>query len=650
MRAPRILVVDDQPESVQFFALLLPLYLPGAEILSAGQGARGLALARERRPDLIVLDVKMPDLDGYQVCERLKADPVTADIPVLMVSGVLIGAKNRVRGFETGADGYLCKPFEPLEFVAHVKSLLRMKRAADDLHQTVAAQNGSLRESEGKFRTLFDGSPDAVFVADAAGCILDANPAACALHERTREQLAGSNVFELIPEEHREAARREFAGWFEGAAGSFEGFSLAAGQRHIPVQIRGRRIQLEGRPAVILQVRDMTEHRKLEEQLRQVQKIDALGRMAGGIAHDFNNLLTSILGFGNILLRQLGPGHAAAGEVREIISAGEKGADLIRHLLAFSRKQTLDKQPVDLNLVILDMERLLRRTLGEDVELVSELASQLEIVMADPIQISQVIMNLAINARDAMPGGGRLVLRTGNTVLDESARRQSIEARPGRYVCLTVQDTGCGISDEIRNSLFEPFVTSKEKGKGTGLGLATVYGIVKQCGGHIGLDTAPGRGTEFRIFLPAAAQPAGSPAARKEGEMPRGTETVLLAEDEDKVRELTARVLRSLGYQVLPAAHGAEALERYGQYPGTLHLVITDVVMPHMGGVALISHLRHLRRDFRVLYITGFSDHMAVKEQLAHEEAELLKKPFLPAGLATRVREVLDRPAAPPAA
>ncbi len=386
-----------------------------------------------------------------------------------------------------------------------------------------------------------------------------------------------------------------------------------------------------------------TQQRRLEEQLLQAQKMEGIGRLAGGIAHDFNNLLTAILGYAELMESQLGDDEGLKSELREIRSAGERAAALTRQLLAFSRRQVMQPRTLDLNDVVSDVGKLLARLIGEDVTLVTRLEPALGSVEADPGQLEQVLMNLAVNARDAMPKGGTLTFETANAVLDADFAAVHPGAVPGAYVVLTVTDGGSGMTEEVRRHVFEPFFTTKEKGKGTGLGLATAYGIVKQSGGYITVDSEAGRGATFRIYLPRVEGTATTSERTKSPSLsPTGTETILLVEDEVGVRNLSASVLKTQGYVVLEAASGDTALEVARSQPGPIQLVVTDVVMPGMSGRELWERLRILRPDARVLFMSGYTDDVIAQHGVLEPGIAFLQKPFTPFGLAGKVREVLD--------
>jgi len=388
--------------------------------------------------------------------------------------------------------------------------------------------------------------------------------------------------------------------------------------------------------------RDVTEQRHLEEQFRQSQKMEAVGQLAGGIAHDFNNLLTAILGNTQLLLRELPPGDSKRGDVEEIRKASERAASLTRQLLAYSRRQMLQPEVLDLNVVVAEMDKMLRRLIGEHIALVAVLAPDLGRVRADPNQIEQVIVNLAVNARDAMPDGGKLTVETANVDLDDAFAQAHLGSVPGSYALLAVTDTGAGMDATVRAHLFEPFFTTKEVGKGTGLGLATVYGIVKQSGGYISVYSEPGRGSSFKIYLPRIATPADAPPGpQKSGPAP-GSETVLVVEDEAAVLTLSRRALEAQGYVVLAASDPAAALRVVERHGGMIHLLLTDVVMPGLSGRELADRLTAQRPGIRVLYMSGYPGDAVVQHGTLPSGSAFLQKPFSPDGLARKVRDVLD--------
>ena len=396
---------------------------------------------------------------------------------------------------------------------------------------------------------------------------------------------------------------------------------------------------------VFAAARDVTEHKELEERLRQSQKMDAIGRLAGGVAHDFNNLLTVINGYSDLLLGKLDTRDPMREEITQILNAGKHAAELTQQLLAFSRRQVLQPKVLDLNHLVLDVEKMLRRLLGEDIEIVTVLSPQAELVMADPGQMTQVLMNLAVNARDAMPSSGHLVIETAHLDLDQNSVKEHPEVEPGPYVQLTISDSGIGMDEATKSHIFEPFFTTKKSGQSTGLGLATVYGIVKQAGGSIWVYSEPGKGTTFKVYLPQVNEGIPIQESKPEIESLRGDETILVVEDQADIRKLAQRILEGYGYQVLTAANGGEALLQAERHVGPIQLMLTDVVMPRMTGRELADRLKPLRPAMKVLYMSGYTDNVVVHRGIVDLGVAYLQKPFTPVGLAAKVRELLVRPA-----
>lgn len=392
---------------------------------------------------------------------------------------------------------------------------------------------------------------------------------------------------------------------------------------------------------------ETAQRQQLEEQLQQAQKMEAIGRLAGGVAHDFNNMLTPIMGFAQMEMAKLPAGDSTLGSLEQIHRAAERAADLNRQLLAFSRRQVVEPKVINLNDLIIDLDQMLRRLLGEDIELVTLPSGNLDLVEADPSQIEQVIMNLAINARDAMPNGGKLTIETAHITLNEPDTLQHSDASSGPHVMLSVTDTGTGMTKEVQSRIFEPFFTTKEEGKGTGLGLSTCFGIARQSGGHIEVESELGQGTTFKLYLPRAESAIQAREGSDESETPGvslgGTETVLLAEDERLVRSMVALVLRGQGYQVMEAATGLEALEIFqSQEPGSIQMLLTDVVMPQMGGIELAQRIRNIQPNTKVLFASGYAQEPLFLAGDPSQQTRFIQKPFLPDALALKVREVLD--------
>jgi PAS domain S-box-containing protein len=503
--------------------------------------------------------------------------------------------------------------------------------------------------SDARLRALIAALPDPVFVLDESGRIVEVmagRPAPLATSTSAAD-LRGQRLAEVTAPDNTqpfdEAVSRALTAQ-QPQRLAYE-IELPTGKHWFDAVIVpfAEDSNPHGAGRVLFVPRDVTERHTLELDLRQAQKMDALGRLAGGIAHDFNNLLTAIMGYASLLTRSLGRQGAAADDAEEILKASQRAALLTQQLLAFSRRQVVQMKPVALNDLVHDMQRMLERIIGEDVQLVADLDTSLPLVQSDPGQLQQVMLNLAVNARDAMPNGGTLTLRTRPIVLNQ---RQAGEPalRPGVYALLEVTDTGVGMDEATRVRVFEPFFTTKDRVGGTGLGLAMVYGIVRQAAGDVSVISELGQGTTFRIFLPelpAAALSAVEPVVAGSDVLPRGNETILVVEDQPQIKELSCRMLREQGYDVLGTTDARQALEICARHDGPIHLLVTDMVMPRMGGAELAQAARPLRPEMKVLYMSGHTDSSAVHDGTRADRVPFLQKPFTPRELGSRVREAL---------
>jgi len=513
-----------------------------------------------------------------------------------------------------------------------------------DITERLRAEQ-ALRNSEQSYRSLVDGVRDVIFALSPGGEVTSLNPAFEEMTGFPPAEWVGRPFEAFVHPDDVPLALDLFGRVLQGEPRPTIQFRILTRAGTYRVAEFSATAQLrDGRLTGILGIgRDVTERLGLEQQLRQAQKMEAVGRLAGGIAHDFNNILTAITGHADLLLEDLGHHDPRRADVDEIRRSAERAAGLTRQLLAFSRQQVLQPKVVDLNALVLDMDKLLRRLIGEDVELATALDPGLGRVTADPGQLEQVIVNLAVNARDAMPQGGKLTLETRNIDLDSSYTLEHSLVKPGPYVQLTVSDSGIGMDEETQAHAFEPFFTTKPRGQGTGLGLAMVYGTVKQSGGFIWVYSEPGRGATFKIYLPRVDAPVESAAPPAPVERPpRGSETVLLAEDEPAVRAIARQALERQGYTVLAAPSGADALALAAQHGATIHLLLTDVVMPGMSGRDLADRLTAQRPGIRVLYISGYTDNAIVRHGMLEPGLAYLQKPFRPDALVRKVREVLD--------
>jgi len=502
----------------------------------------------------------------------------------------------------------------------------------------------ALVTSHDRYQELFENANDIVYTHDLAGTITSLNHAGELLMGRRREEVVGVKMRDFVAPEHRallrEMTERKIGGETKT---TYELEIVSKDGSHCLLEVSTRLIFQSGKPVAVQGIgRDVTERRRLESHLRQSQKMEAIGRLAGGISHDFNNLLTVITGYSQWLLDEIPHNSPLAENAAEILMASNRAAALTNQLLAFSRNQVIHPIVLDLNSLVTRVDQMLRRLIGEDIELIVSTSPDLALVRADPVQIEQVILNLGINARDAMPDGGKLTIATSTAQIDEKSARDVPGCIPGDYILLAVSDTGCGIEEKIKPYIFEPFFTTKEVGKGTGLGLSTVYGIVKKCGGHIRVDSEPGAGALFWLYLPKAAETVLPVLAAKPQAAGGGTETILLVEDEASVRRIVGAMLVRLGYTVLEVPDARSALNiatSHRQKP--IHLVLTDVVMPQLSGPELARQLKALRGDLKVLLMSGYAGEPML-ETGREPGAAYLQKPFTPDALAGKIREVLD--------
>ncbi|MFO7768861.1 MAG: ATP-binding protein [bacterium] len=502
----------------------------------------------------------------------------------------------------------------------------------------------ALARRDRRFRELFDLNPLPMWIYDLRTLrFLEVNRAAVERYGWTREQFLEMTIRQIRPEEELEHFDEHLRHRRVRDRSQEEGVHRTRQGEEVLAELTTTRVEFEGQDAVMVVARDVTEERRLQERLREAQKMEAVGRLAGGIAHDFNNLLTAILGYGEMASSRL-ESEKARQQIEQVLDAARRAERLTSQLLAFSRKQILQPRILNLSRLVGEMDRMLRRLIGEDIELATVIDPDLECVSADPGQVEQVIMNLAVNARDAMPEGGELTIEVRNTELDAAYAASHEEVGPGPYVLLAVSDTGVGMDAETASQAFEPFFTTKEKGKGTGLGLATVYGIAKQSGGHAAIYSEVGEGTTVRFYLPRI--PCGEveyhPPVREDA-APTGGETILVAEDDDLVRRLAVSVLEGLGYTVVEAGNGLEALDRVREGGLRPHLLLTDVVMPEMSGKDLTKILMEEVPSLRVLYMSGYTDNAIIHHGVLEEDIDFIEKPFTPVILARRVREALDR-------
>jgi PAS domain S-box-containing protein len=593
-------------------------------------GAFWVGLVAEKRAPYITNDVQADPRARDKEWGVLEGMIAFAGYP-LIVEDRLVGVIGMFAGQRLEDD-----ILDALASVADIISQgIERKRAEEELLQ-----------SEQRYRLLFERNPQPMWVFDLEKLsFLEVNEAAIHHYGYSREEFLTMTIKDIrLPEDVSKllANISRITPQYE-EAGTWK--HRKKDGTIIDVEITAHELTFYGRPAQMVLAYDVTERTVLEEQLRQSQKMEAVGQLAGGVAHDFNNLLTVITGYSDLALRRLDNKSPIRSSLEEIKKAGERAASLTRQLLAFSRKQVLQPKMLQLNAIVADVDKMLRRLIGEDIDPLTLLEPSLGQIKADPGQIEQVILNLAVNARDAMPQGGKLTIETANVYLDNQYARRHMVIQPGHYVMLAVSDTGCGIDAETQVRMFEPFFTTKEHGKGTGLGLSTVYGIVKQSGGHLWVYSEVGKGTTFKIYLPRVDGVTERDEARDTpAELPQGRETVLLTEDEEQVRQMIRTILEMGGYRVLEASGGEEALTLYEQHEGQIDLIMTDVVMPGISGRELAQSLETLHPGIKVLYMSGYTDDAIVRHGLLDQEIAFLQKPFTPDALMRKVREVLDAP------
>ncbi len=659
-----VLIVDDRPRNLFVLAqTLAPLEIG---LVQAANGNEALAATLDHDFALAILDVQMPEMDGFELAELLRGDERTRHVPIIFLTAAEDSEEKLLRSYEAGGVDFIVKPYRPEILLAKVRIFLELDRRRRELlihrgllEERVRQRTGelehvleALRESETQFRTFFECAPASCFMVGPEGKVLAANELALKQLGRPAGELVGAPVLELFAPESTEGARAILEMTRLGGPTCDEELNLLTRLgdcREVLVSAKAIRDDRGSCQRTILVMQDITERKralaerlKLEQQFHASQKLEAVGRLAGGVAHDFNNILTVIIGGCDFLKGLLPANEPAYLEVVQILRAASRASSLTRQLLAFSRKQVLQPSLLDLNAVVQDLEEMLGRLIGENIEIVKAPAPSLERVMADPGQLEQVLLNLAVNARDAMPEGGKLRFETCNVQLDDEFVRENPGASRGPHVLLAVSDTGCGMDSRTQALIFEPFFTTKAPGKGTGLGLASVYGIVKQSNGYIRVQSEVGKGARFEVYLPAV-EAAGRQATphRTVQAVRGGSETILLVEDEPSLRVLARRILKQLGYTVLEAS-GFESAVHLAMSAVRLDLVLTDVIMPGRDGAQVAAAVQVLHPSAKILYMSGYTDDVIGDLGVLEPGTALLSKPFSADGLARLVRLTLD--------
>lgn len=588
--------------------------------------------------DLLLIDYNLPSFNGMSALAIAKKK--CPDIPFIFVSGS-IGEDRAIETLKNGATDYVLKT----KLSRLAPAVRRAIKEAEEKNEHRKAEE-ALRKSEKKYRDLIDTMSEGLGVQNRDGLITFMNKRACEMLGYEPAELIGKPAAFLFDEENREVLRRQMAIRQRGERQSYEIVWTCKDGGKIatiisPTPIFDEKGNLEESIAVFT---DITERKHLETQLRHAQKMEAVGTLAGGIAHDFNNILNVIIGFGSMAMDRIGDDQISKEHMNEVLAAAERASNLTKRLLLFSRKEVSEVKPLDVNEIVINMEKMLARIIGEDINLVADLMGKKVMVMADSGQIEQVLMNLASNARDAMPKGGSLTIKTELREIDDEFIKAYEYGVPGTYAVISMTDTGTGIDKEKQVRIFDPFFTTKEVGKGTGLGLSIAYGIIKQHNGYIKVYSEPGKGTAFRIWLPVIADTA---VKKLEVEvlpsLRGGTETILVAEDDDSMRKLTRTVLEAFGYTVITAEDGEDAITKYTENRGKIKLVILDMIMPKKSGKEACGEIKRLSPDSRILFLSGYTMDIIKTQTITDEGFDFILKPVSPKDLVRKVREILDK-------
>ena len=668
-----IVIVDDKNENLYFLEQLLKG--SGYEVSTALNGKQALEKLNAHPFDLIISDILMPVMDGFELCRRVKKDDRLRAIPFIFYTATYTEKKDEEFALSLGASKFLIKPQDPEVFLKIIKDVIEDAKAGKILPKSAPStdekeifklynerlvnklekkilelekERKARHEVEKEINMLahaIKSIGECVSVTDLDDNILFVNESFLKTYGYSKEELIGQPISivrsKRNPKEVVENIRpRTLSGGWQG-----ELIQKRKDGSEFPVSLSTSVIRDDkGKAIAMIGVSsDITQQRELEEQFRQAQKMEAIGRLAGGVAHDFNNLLTVINGYSELLLMRLKKGDPLYKQVNEIRQAGLRAGNLTRQLLAFSRKQVLQPVVLDIKNTIKDMDKMLHRLISESIELRTILDPNLCYIKTDPGQIEQVILNLVINARDAMPFGGKLTIEAKNIEFKESFYWEDLEIAAGKYVMLAISDTGTGMDAETKKHIFEPFFTTKNEEQGTGLGLSTVYGIVKQSGGFINVYSEKGAGSTFKLYFPSVKEPAVTIKNKAvSSKSLTGSETILVVEDENNLRQLACEILRTHGYNVLEATNGGSALLKCEKYKKPIHLILSDVVMPEMSGKELVNRLLSIHPEMKVLYMSGYTDDAVIRHGVLEDKVQFLQKPFSPFSLLEKIRTILD--------
>jgi PAS domain S-box-containing protein len=637
----RVLLLEDSENDAEL--LLIALRRCGYELTHERvETAPGLRKALEQAWDVVLSDYSMPGFDAPEALRILRERDL--DLPFIIISGT-IGEETAVTALQSGADDFLIKGK-----LGRLGTAIERSRREHAVRVARRAAEQALRESEERYRRIIETTNEGVWLLDQAGRTSFVNQRLSGLLGHSPAELLGQPLLDFVHEASKASVREGITAQQPGALSQMESRLVCADGKELWVLLDATPLlEPAGSAGTLVMVTDISVRKRLEEQLRQSQKMEAVGNLAGGVAHDFNNLLSVILGYAELVIAELKPGDPIKADLEELNLAALRARDLTKQLLAFSRRQVLEPRTLDLNQVLRGMETMLRRLVREDIELAFLTAPTLGRVFADSGQVEQIVMNLLVNARDAIDGTGNITIETRNSELDAEYAATHHGVAAGQYVMLAVSDTGSGMDAATQERIFEPFFTTKSQDGGTGLGLSTVFGIVKQSDGHIWVYSEPGKGTTFRIYLPRTEGTVQDLARAESPFTLRGTETILIVEDQEQVRTLMRVVLRRHGYNVLEAPNGGEALMICEKFPATIHLLLTDVVMPRISGRELAERLTPLRPEMGVIYVSGYTENTIVHHGVLDAGVAFLQKPITPEALSRKVRQFLDaRRSVPP--